>query len=149
MRLVLCMNDFVTTESRGLSEAFAADLAHKGTGSGVDWHMTSEIVMGVEDLPTLRTGKGLRFHSSASRRSRRGRSNRRNVSLRRVNVTIRRNQFLISGTLVHCFPDQLSAREMSRRRDFLVTARRAADTFNCLTLIVIRLNGEIGQLCVE
>lgn len=117
MWLVLRVNDLVTTEGGGLTEAFAADLADKRPRPSVDGHVPSEIVVRIEDLATFRAGECLWLHRSSTRRGRRGRSYCRQAS-RRLNVTARRNRFLVSGTLVNCFPRQFSARG---RRDFLMS----------------------------
>lgn len=66
MRLVLCVDNFVTAECRGLPKAFSADLANKRPGSSVDRHVPCEIVVGIEDFPTLRTCEGLRLHANRS-----------------------------------------------------------------------------------
>lgn len=61
MRLLGCVNDFVTTQCGRLSETLAADFAYEGTGSGVNGHMAGEIVMGVKHFAALLAGKGLLF----------------------------------------------------------------------------------------
>lgn len=141
MGFVLCVNDLMATESRCLTKSFATNFADERTSSGVHWHVSREIVMCIKDLPTFRTCEGLWFADNGTRWCWWGRRNWRHIWLRRLNVTVRWNRFLISRSLEHCFSHQLAAR---RRWDFLMSAWWTVDTFNWMTLIMIRLNGEIG-----
>lgn len=59
VRLLLGVDYLVTTQSARLAKALVADLADEGPGSGVHGHVTSEVIVGVEDLAALRAYVGL------------------------------------------------------------------------------------------
>lgn len=46
----LGVDNFVSAESAGLAEAFATDFAHKRSSSGVDWHVSGEVIVSVKHL---------------------------------------------------------------------------------------------------
>ena len=77
VRLLICVNDLVTTQGRGLSESFPTNFAHKRSSSCklrirmtkssrpdntldtcMHWHVSGEVVVSVEYFPTLRTREG-------------------------------------------------------------------------------------------
>jgi len=78
VRFVRCVDDLVSAQSRCLTKAFAANLltrftfnsilssdkqraylAHKGTSTSMNGHVSRQIVMRVEDLPAFGTSKSL------------------------------------------------------------------------------------------
>lgn len=46
----LGVDNFVSAERAGLAEAFATDFAHERSGSGVDRHVTGEVIVSVKHL---------------------------------------------------------------------------------------------------
>lgn len=46
----LGVDNFVSAQRAGLAEAFAADFAHERSGSGVDRHVASEVIVSVKHL---------------------------------------------------------------------------------------------------
>ena len=79
------VDDLVSAQGARLAEALAADLADKRTGSCVNGHVTSQVVVGVEDLSALLTGKRLLF----AIRSRGSTAGRLSVAIHRVDLTTR------------------------------------------------------------
>lgn len=52
----LGVNNFVSAQRAGLAEAFAADFAHEGSGSGVNWHVAGEVIVSIKHLREGRDG---------------------------------------------------------------------------------------------
>ena len=51
------VNNFVTAQSRCLPESFTAHFADERPGSRVHWHVSREVVMGVEHFATIGTSE--------------------------------------------------------------------------------------------
>lgn len=52
----LGVDNFVSAQRAGLAEAFAADFAHEGSGSGVDRHVAGEVIVSIKHLRKDVTG---------------------------------------------------------------------------------------------
>jgi len=61
VRLLLCMDYLVSAEGTRLTKSLPAYLANEWSGSCVDWHVSSQVVMGIENFPTVITFKNLWF----------------------------------------------------------------------------------------
>lgn len=53
------VDDFMATEGGGLSKPFAANFANEGPCSGVNGHVSGQVVMSIEHFPTFQAGEGL------------------------------------------------------------------------------------------
>lgn len=61
VRLVGRVDDFVAAERGRLTETFAADFAYEWPGTGVDGHVSRQVVVSVEYFAAFLTGKHLPF----------------------------------------------------------------------------------------
>lgn len=59
MRFFRRMDDLVPAERRGLAESFTANFTNERSSTGVNWHMSGEVIVCIEHFTTLRTGKCL------------------------------------------------------------------------------------------
>lgn len=53
------MDDLMSTQGACLTETFPADLTDEGSRPGMDRHVPGQIVVGVEDFPTLQARESL------------------------------------------------------------------------------------------
>lgn len=58
VRLLARVDYLVTTQSAGLPEALAAYFADEWSGSSMHWHVSGQVVMGIEHLTTFTTHIG-------------------------------------------------------------------------------------------
>lgn len=61
VRLLRCVDDLVPAQGARLAKALATDLADERSSSRVNWHVSSQIIMCVEHLPTFGTGERFLF----------------------------------------------------------------------------------------